>query len=39
MLDLKIIREETEKVKTGLLKRMSADHFDLELIISLDDER
>ena len=39
MLDLKIIREETEKVKTGLLKRISADHFNLELIISLDDER
>ena len=39
MLDLKIIREETERVKQGLLKRMPADKFDLEKIISLDDER
>ena len=39
MLDLKIIREETEKVKQGLLKRMPADKLDLEKIINLDDER
>ena len=39
MLDLKIIREETEKVKIGLLKRMPADKLNLELIVSLDDDR
>jgi seryl-tRNA synthetase len=39
MLDIKLIREETEKVKTGLLKRMSAEKLDLEAIINLDDKR
>ncbi|MDD3301674.1 MAG: serine--tRNA ligase [Patescibacteria group bacterium] len=39
MLDLKLIKEETEKVRTALLKRMSPEKLDLESIIKLDDER
>lgn len=39
MLDIKLIREETERVKTGLLKRLDASDFDLEKIIKLDDKR
>jgi seryl-tRNA synthetase len=39
MLDIKLIRENLEEVKQGLLKRMSAEKLNLELIIKLDDER
>ena len=39
MLDLKLIKEETEKVRTALLKRMSPEKLDLESIIKLDDSR
>jgi len=39
MLDIKLIREKTEQVKSGLLKRMSPDKLDLETIIRLDDDR
>jgi len=39
MLDIKLIRNNLEEVRTGLLKRIPADKFDLEKIISLDDQR
>lgn len=39
MLDLKLIREETEKVRTALLKRMSAEDLNLDIIIELDNQR
>lgn len=39
MLDIKLIREETEKVKKGLLKRMPVEKLDLTKILKLDDER
>lgn len=39
MLDLKLIKEETEKVRAALLKRMSPENLDLESIIQLDDSR
>ena len=39
MLDLKLIREETEKVQTALLKRMSPEDLDLQKIINLDNQR
>ena len=39
MLDLKLIKEETEKVRIALLKRMSPEKLDLESIIKLDDSR
>ena len=39
MLDLRLIREETEKVRTALIKRMSAEDLDLESIIDLDNSR
>lgn len=39
MLDLKLIREDTEVVKAGLLKRLDSTEFDLETIISLDNKR
>jgi len=39
MLDIKFIRENKEEVKAGLLKRITADKFDLESLIALDDER
>lgn len=39
MLDIKLIRENLNEVKAGLLKRMPAEKLDLEKIISLDDER
>jgi len=39
MLDIKLIRDNTAAVKTGLLKRMPAEKLDLEKIIYLDDER
>jgi len=39
MLDLKLIREETELVRSALLKRMDPADLDLEKIITLDDDR
>jgi len=39
MLDLKLIREDTEMVRGGLLKRLDHTEFNLEAIISLDNER
>ncbi|HZJ40639.1 MAG TPA: serine--tRNA ligase [Candidatus Saccharimonadales bacterium] len=39
MLDIKFIRENLTEVKTGLLKRMSADKLNLEGVIALDDKR
>jgi seryl-tRNA synthetase len=39
MLDIKLIRENLEEVKAGLLKRMAPEKLDLEKIISLDEER
>lgn len=39
MLDLKLIREETEKVKAALGKRMAITSIDLEKIIELDNSR
>jgi seryl-tRNA synthetase len=39
MLDIKFIRENLSEVKTGLLKRMSADKLDLEGVLALDDKR
>ena len=39
MLDLKLIREETGKVRAALLKRMAPDDLDLEAIIELDNSR
>lgn len=39
MLDIKFIRENLAEVKTGLLKRMSADKLDLEGVLALDDKR
>ena len=39
MLDLKLIREKTSKVREGLLKRIPADKFDLDEIIARDDQR
>jgi len=39
MLDIKFIRENLAEVKTGLLKRMSADKLNLEAVLALDDKR
>ncbi len=39
MLDLKLIREETGKVRAALLKRMAPADLDLEAIIELDNSR
>lgn len=39
MLDIKIIREEKERVKQALLKRMKPELLDLDTIIKLDDKR
>jgi seryl-tRNA synthetase len=39
MLDIKFIRENLAEVKTGLLKRMSADKLNLEGVLALDDKR
>ena len=39
MLDIKLIRNNLEEVRAGLLKRLPAEKLDLDKIISLDDER
>jgi len=39
MLDIKLIRNNTDEVRTGLLKRLPADKINLEEIINLDDQR
>lgn len=39
MLDLKFIRENTELAEKALLKRISADSFDLKSLFSLDEQR
>ncbi len=39
MLDINLIREKTEYVKKGLLKKMPAKDLDLDKILALDDER
>lgn len=39
MLDIKLIRENLNEVKAGLLKRVPPEKLDLEKIISLDDQR
>lgn len=39
MLDINKIKENKEEVKRALLKRLSANDFDLDKIIKLDDER
>lgn len=39
MLDLALIREKKDEVKTALLKRMPAEKLDLDKIISLDNRR
>ena len=38
MLDIKLIVENTDFVKKGLLKRMKPQEFDLDLIISTNKE-
>ena len=39
MLDIKLIREKTEDVRRGLLKRMPADKIKLKEIIEIDEKR
>ena len=39
MLDIKLIKEETDMVRAGLLKRLAPEDFDLEKIVNLDDKR
>ncbi|MDD3777890.1 MAG: serine--tRNA ligase [Patescibacteria group bacterium] len=39
MLDINLIKNDLESVKTGLAKRGDISHFDFEKIISLDDKR
>ncbi len=39
MLDIKLIREKTKKVKEALLKRMEEKDLNLEEVIALDDKR
>jgi len=39
MLDINKIRENKEEIKNNLLKRISADKFDLDEIIKIDDQR
>ncbi|HZJ41754.1 MAG TPA: serine--tRNA ligase [Patescibacteria group bacterium] len=39
MLDINLIRNNKEEVKLGLLKRMSPEKLNLDIIISLDDKR
>ena len=39
MLDINLIRNKTEEVRSALLKRLAAKDFDLEKVIKFDDQR